>query len=159
MSQTGKSTKSSAADAMDAFSIGLQNVEIPPIFRDIADRTMDQAKDVYARTTAAAAEATDFIDGAYETARQNVRSLSAKAIEAAKTNADAGFALFRDLLGARTFADAIEVQTAFTRKQFEVATAQLREFQEASQKAFFEAAKPAREAVEKTFASAAKAAA
>lgn len=163
MSQTSaksspKGAASAADAAMDAFSLGLQAVEVPPFVRDIADRSVAQAKDVYTRAQAAMEEATDMMDGAYETMRQSARSLSTKALEAAQANADASFALFKDLLGAKTFADAIEMQTAFARKQFDVATAQMREFQEVTQKAVFDAAKPAREAVEKALKTGAKAA-
>jgi phasin len=152
-------TASTAADAaMDAFSMGLQNVEIPAIFRDMADRTVTQAQDAYSRVKAAAEEATDMLDDAFETARKSAKSLSVKALEAAQANAEASFALFKDLLGAKTFADAIELQTAFARKQFDAASTQLKELQEATQKAFLDAAKPAREAAEKAFKTAAKAA-
>lgn len=153
-----KATAGAAEAAADAFS-SVQNLEIPAIFRDVADRTVSQAKDVYSRTRAAAEEATDMIENAYESTRQSVRSMSLKALEAAQVHADASFALFKDLFGAKTFADAMEVQTAFARRQMDTAVAQMKDFQEVAQKAFMDAAKPAQDAMTKTFASATRAAA
>lgn len=156
MTTAAKSAKGAGtADSFDAFSLGMQNFEIPGVLRDAAERSVTQAKDMYAKTRAAAEEATDLMENAYENARQSARAMSLKALEAAQVHADASFALFRDLMGARTFADAVELQTAFTRKQFDAASAQMKEFQEAAQKAWQDAAAPARDAMVRSFGTAA----
>ena len=152
MTTAAKTAKGAGTPAFDAFSLGTQNFEIPGAFRDAAERTVNQAREIYSRTRAATEDATDVLESAYEAARQSARSMSLKALEAAQVHADASFALFRDLMGARTFADAVELQTAFTRKQFDTAAAQLKEFQEAAQKAWQDAAAPARDAMAKSFA-------
>jgi len=146
-----KTTKTAAEAAADTFAGAFQNAEIPAALKDAADRTLTQAKDVYARAKTAAEEAGDLMDATFETARANAKAFGAKAFEAAQVNAEATFAFARELLGAKTMADAFELQTAFARKQFETATAQFRELQEVSQKAFIDAAKPAREAAEKAY--------
>ncbi len=74
-----------------------------------------------------------------------------KAIDAVKTNSDASFALAKDLFGAKTFAEVIELQTSFARKQFDAMQTQVKEFQELTQKYVTEAAKPVTAQVEKTF--------
>ncbi len=98
------------------------------------------------------------MEDSFESARQGAVALGLKAIDAAKKTTDASFELFASLMGAKTMTDALELQTAFARKQMELAAGQAKEFQDAAQKAFMDAAKPTREAFEKAFTSPYKAA-
>ena len=144
-------TATPAATPFDAFSVNMQSVEVPVIFRDMAEKTVAQARDGYAKMKTAAEEATDMVEDTYETAREGAFALSVKALDAAKTNSDASYAFAKDLFGVKTFAEAIELQTAFARKQFESVGAQFKEFQELSQKFVADATKPVTAQVEKTF--------
>ena len=80
-----------------------------------------------------------------------IASAQASLIDAVKANSDASFAFAKDLFGAKTLADVIELQTAFARQQFETATAQFKEFQDLVQKVVADTAKPMTAHVEKTF--------
>jgi phasin len=93
------------------------------------------------------------VEGTYETAREGAFNLSIKMLDAVKANSDASFALVRDLIGAKTFAEVIELQTAYARKQFDAVTAQAREFRELTQKMVSDTARPVTAQVEKTFSS------
>ena len=112
---------------------------------------MAQARDAYAKMKTAAEDATEVVEDTFETARDGAFTFSVKAIDAVKANTDASFALARDLFGAKTLADVIELQTAFARKQFETATAQIKEFQDLAQKIVTDTTKPVTTQVEKTF--------
>jgi phasin len=135
--------------AFDAFA--LPTGEIPAAFREAAEKSVSQARDVYARIKNAAEETTDLLEETYETMREGSLAAGLKTLEATKANADASFALYRDLIGAKTFADALELQTAFARKQFDAMAGQVRDFQEFAQKFAVDSAKPARVAWEKAF--------
>jgi len=74
-----------------------------------------------------------------------------KALDAAKNNTDASFAFARDLFGAKTVSEVIQVQTAYTRKVFDAAASQFKDFQELTQKFVTDATRPVTEQVEKTF--------
>ena len=59
--------------------------------------------------------------------------------------------LARDIFGAATMSEVIELQSSFARKQFEAVTAQMREFQALGEKYITATTKPVAEKVEKTF--------
>ena len=148
-----KAAKAAAAPTtpFDAFSMNVPSVEVPAAFREFAEKSIAQARDTYARMKSAAEDATDAVEGTYETAREGAMALGVKALDTAKSNADASFAFARDLFGAKTFAEVIEFQTAFARQQFEAVTAQFKEFQELAQKVATDTAKPFTTKVEKAF--------
>jgi phasin len=148
---TATRSKPSKTAAAEAFDIDVSTVEVPAVFRDFAEKGIAQARDAYARMKSAAEEATDVVENTYETARENAYSLGVKALELARSNTDASFALARDLFGAKTFAEVIELQTAFARKQFDSVSAQVKELQDLTAKFVTESAKPVAAQVEKTF--------
>ena len=95
----------------------------------------------------AAEDATDMAEDSYETARQGAFAFGAKALDVARVNSEASFSLTRDLFGAKTFAEVIELQSSFARKQFDVLGTQAKEFQVLTQKYV----KDSTEQAEKTF--------
>ena len=95
--------------------------------------------------------ASGLAEEAFENARDGALTIGAKAIDAARTNSDASFALARDLFGARTMSEAIALQSAFARKQFAAVTAQMKAFQELSDKVIATTTGPVSEKVTKAF--------
>ncbi len=150
-------TKTKKTDALEfkppfeAFSMPAANFEVPVAFRELAEKGIAQARDTYAKMKSAAEDTTEAVEDTFETARDGAFTFGVKAIDAAKTNSDASFAFAKDLFGAKTFADVIELQTAFARQQFDTMTAQVKEFQELAQKVVTEATKPMQAHVEKSF--------
>lgn len=139
------------ANPFEAFTMNVPSVEVPAAFRDFAEKSIAQARDTYSKLKSATEDATDVVEDTYETAREGAFTLGVKAIDSAKANADASFALVRDLFGAKTVAEVIELQTAFARQQFDAVSAQVKEFQELAQKVVTDTAKPMTTRVEKTF--------
>lgn len=127
------------------------NFEVPVAVREFAEQGITQARDTYAKMKSAAEDTSDLVEDTYQTARDGAFAISTKTLDAAKTNTDATYAFAKDMFGAKTLADVIELQTAFARQQFETATAQMKDFQEISQKVFAEASKPMTAHAEKTF--------
>jgi phasin len=121
------------------------------VFRDLAEKSISQARDTYAKMKTAAEDATGLVEDTYETAREGAFAIGVKTLDAAKVNSDASFACARDLFGAKTFAEVIELQTAFARKQFDTFGGQFKELQELTQKYVTETTKPVTAKVEKTF--------
>ena len=142
-----KTTKT-AAPEVDAF--GIANLEVPAAMRDIAEKSVNQAKEAYDKIKSATEEATDMIEDSYETTRQNVVEFNKKAIDVAMANTNATFEFMKDLMAAKSMADAVELQTGFTRKQFEALSAQSKDLQELATKAATDATQPIKDAVEKT---------
>jgi phasin len=128
----------------------LPHVEVPAAFREMAEQGVAQAKAGYEKMKTAAEETTDMIEDSYETARAGMVEYNLKAIEAAKTNTDAMFAFAKDFVGVKTFAEAVELQTAFARKHFETMTAQTKDLQAIATKVATESVQPVKDAVSKT---------
>lgn len=151
--KTAKSAKpASAAPAnpFEAFNVAMPSVEMPTAFRDMAEKSIAQAREGYSKMKVAAEEATDMVEDTYETAREGVFAIGVKTLDLAKANSDASFAFAKDLFGAKTFAEVIELQSAFARKQFDTLGAHAKELQDLTQKFVTDAAKPVTAQVEKT---------
>jgi len=146
-----KPAKIAPTAPFDAFNVSMPSMEMPAVFRDLAEKSISQARDAYTKMKTAAEEATDMVEGSYETAREGAYAMSVKALDAAKVNSDASFDFAMSLFGAKTFADMIELQTSFARKQFDTFGTQIKEFQDLTQKYVTEATKPVTAQVEKSF--------
>ena len=125
--------------------------QFPNAFRELAEKSVTQARETYAKLKTAAEDATDLVESTVEAAREGAFALSVKALDAAKTNSDASFALARELFGARTLSEVIELQSAYARRLFESTTAQFKEFQELAEKVVTDTTKPVAEKVERSF--------
>ncbi|MEJ1161697.1 phasin [Prosthecomicrobium sp. N25] len=129
----------------------MPQIEVPPVFREMAEKGVEQAKQNYEKLKVAAEEATDMIEDTYETARSGLVEYNLKALDAMKANTDAVFGFAKDLASVKTFAEAVELQTAFVRKQFESVTAQAKDLQAVAQKVATETSQPVKDVFSKTF--------
>ena len=152
---TDKPAKPAAKKASETFAAepfampAMPNVEVPAAVREMAEKSVAQAKDAYEKMKSAAEEATDVLEDTYETTRKGVVTFNMKAIDAVKANSDATFAFARDMLAVKSLSEAIELQTAFTRKSFEAMSAQAKEFQELATKIATESGAPMKDAFQK----------
>jgi phasin len=119
-------------------------------FRAFTEKGVEQSKEAYAKFKANAEDAQKALETTIETVRAATNELSLKSIEAARTNADAGFSHLQALVAVKSLAELIELQTAFARKSFETAVEQAKDLQAASTRAGDEIARPLKEAFEKT---------
>ncbi|WP_237152160.1 phasin [Oryzibacter oryziterrae] len=136
-------------ETIDAFAIG--GFEMPEMIRDAAEKSAKQVKDAYDKLRTAAEEATDVIEEQIATTRSGVSALNGKVLENAKANVDASFQFVHDVLSVKSFAEVIELQTAFARAQFETASAQVKEFHELATKVATDTSAPVKDAFEKLF--------
>jgi phasin len=149
---TAKTTKTTKTTApFEAFSFPTPTFDVPVAFRELAEKSVSQAREAYAKMKSASEDATGLVEETFENAREGAFAIGVKALDAAKTNSDASFALARDMFGAKTMSEVIELQSAFARKQFDAVTAQFKELQELGEKYVTSATKPVTEKVEKTF--------
>jgi phasin len=129
----------------------LPKLEVPAAFREIAEKSVAQAKDAYERVKAAAEEATDLLEDTYTTAAKGAADYNLKVIEAARTNTNAAFDYARELLDVKSFSDVIELSTAHARKQFETVSEQTKELAALAQKVATETTEPLKTGVTKAF--------
>lgn len=151
-----RSTKAKAAAPAavtfpDFEAFALPKMEIPAAFREATEQGIESAREAYAKVKTAAEDATDLMEDTFETSRQGVVEFNHKAVDAAKTNADATFTFIKDIMSVKTLAEAIELQSTFARQQFDALSAQTKEMQELATKLGTDVSAPVKEAMEKSF--------
>ncbi len=129
----------------------IPKVEMPAAFREFAERGVAQCKDTYEKMKAAAEEATDVLETTYSTASKGASDYGLKMIEATRTNTNAAFDFFGELITAKSPSEVIELSSAHARKQFEAFTQQGKELTALAQKVATETAEPIKSGMNKAF--------
>ena len=132
-------------------TLNMQNFEIPFAIRDVAEQSLEQARETYDKVKSATEAATSVLEDSIESSRKHIVKINEKVLDVAKENASATFDHFKGVTAVKTAGEAFELQTAFTQKQFEVANKQGKELQDLASKFVTEFVAPAKEAFNKTF--------
>jgi phasin len=123
----------------------MPKMEVPAAFREVAEKSIAQAKEGYDKMKRVAEDATDMLEHTYTTASTGCSGYGLKLIETARANSNAAFDLMSGLLGAKSYSEAVELSTAYMRSQFETMTAQAKELTEHAQKVATDTAEPMKE--------------
>lgn len=122
-------------------------------FRDFAEKGAAQSKEAYAKLKSATEEATRTVEATVQTAQAGTVELGLKAIDALRTNADLSLSHMEALLGVKSVAELVELQTSFIRKHAEVTMEQAKAIQETVKKVTETVTKPGKDAAEKVMSS------
>jgi phasin len=139
----------------DIPSFEMPKMEVPAAFREFAEKGIAQCKDSYDKMKCAAEEATDVLEDTYATASKGASGYGLKLLETARTNSNAAYELFGEILGAKSYAEVVELSTAYMREQFDTMTVQAKELAEHAQKVATETAEPIKESLTGAFSKAA----
>ena len=138
----------------DVFSIAsIDPSKFSESFREFAEKGAAQTKEAYAKMKEAAEDATKTVEATLESAQAGSVELGLKAIDALRTNAENSLSHMEALLGVKSVAELFELQTAFLRKQAEVAVEQAKSLQETSKKVAEKVTAPGKSAAEKAMKS------
>ena len=138
----------------DVFSIAsIDPSKLSESFREFAEKGATQTKEAYAKMKEAAEDATKTVEATLESAQAGSVELGLKAIEALRTNAENSLSHMEALLGVKSVSELFELQTAFLRKQAEVAVEQAKTLQETSKKVAEKVTAPVKSASEKAMKS------
>jgi phasin len=138
----------------DVFSIAsIDPSKFSESFRDFAEKGAAQSKEAYAKMKEAAEDATKTVEATLESAQAGTVELGLKAIDALRTNAENSLSHMEALLGVKSVSELFELQTAFLRKQAEVAVEQAKTLQETSKKVAEKVSAPGKSAAEKAMKS------
>jgi phasin len=129
----------------------MPKMEIPAAFREIAEKSVSQAKETYEKMKSAAEEATDVLEDTYATATKGVSDYGLKLIEAARENTNSAFDFAAQLMTVKSLSEVVELSTAHSRKQYEAVTAQTKELAAIAQKVAVDTAEPVKESFGKVF--------
>ncbi len=128
--------------ANDPFSASIIPFEVPEQVRAFAEKGVSQARDSYAKFKDAAETHNGTMEAVFTNASKGASTYSAKLVEFMKANTTTSLDFAQELFGVKTPAEALELWTSHTRKQFETLTAQAKELAELSQKVATETVEP-----------------
>jgi phasin len=146
-----KSAPAFETPKFDIPSFDLPKMEIPAAFREIAEKSVSQAKDNWEKMKAATEEATDLLENSYSNAAKGAADYGLKLIETARVNTNSAFDFAGVLLTAKSLSEVVELSTSHARKQFETLTAQSKELTALAQKVAAETAEPLKAGVTSAF--------
>ncbi|MBB3353295.1 phasin [Rhizobium sp. L9] len=138
----------------DVFSIAsFDPSKLAESFREFAEKGAQQSKDAYAKLKSAGEEAGKTLEATVQTAQAGTVEIGLKAIDVLRVNAETSLSHMEALLGVKSVAEFVELQTSFLRKQAELAVDQAKSIQETTKQVAEKLAKPSKEAAEKAMAS------
>ena len=97
-----KSAPAFETPKFDIPSFDLPKMEIPAAFREIAEKSVSQAKDNWEKMKAATEEATDLLENSYSNAAKGAADYGLKLIETARVNTNSTFDFAGVLLTAKS---------------------------------------------------------
>ncbi len=142
MQETNSPRAKTPEYAFDVPKLEASAAEATAAMREFAEKGITQAKDAYARMKTLAEEATGILETTFANASKGFADYGLAIVEMARVNSNANFDFAAELIGARTFAQVIEVSTSHTRKQIERATGQVKDLTSLTQKIANSTAEP-----------------
>ena len=126
-------------------------MEVPAAFRELAEKSVTQAKDNWEKMKAATEEASDLIEDSYATASKGATDYGLKLIETSRANTNSMFDYATQLMTVKSLSEAVELSTSHMRKQFDTLSAQSKELTALAQKVTTETVEPIKESVTSVF--------
>jgi phasin len=110
--------------AFDMNKMDFSSMEMPAAMREFVEKGVAQSKEGYDKVKAMAEDATANMEKSFETSAKNSAEVNKMVLSNAKTNLNASIDHAEKLLGVKTFAEAIELQSEFARAQYEALAGQ-----------------------------------
>lgn len=148
-SNAAKSKKS--ANIFAAQAVEMPKMEVPTAVREMAEKSVTQAKDNWEKMKAATEEATDMIESSYSTVSRGASDYGLALIDAARANTNAAFDFYSRIVTAKSLSEVIELSTTHARQQFEAMTAQSKDLAALAQKVTTDTVEPIRSGVASAF--------
>ena len=120
----------------------MPKMEVPAAFREVAEKSVAQAKESWEKMKAASEEATEVMEETYATASKGASDYGLKMIEAARANTNAAFDYATKLMAAKSVSEVVELSTAHARSSFDTITAQTKELTALAQKVSTDTVEP-----------------
>ena len=125
--------------------------EAPSSFIDLFDKTLARTKDMHQKMSTILEHSTEAFEEAFSCANRGSTEYRVKLMEIARQNANTTFDLARQAFEAKSLPELLELTLAHQRKQFELASAQLKELSALTQKVVNEITKPIRHGIAEPF--------
>lgn len=119
-------------------------------YREFAEKGAVQSREAYARMKTAAEEATKTMETTVDSAQAGSLELGLKAVATLRANAESAFSHMEALMGVKSVAELMELQSTYLRQQIETGVDQAKSWQDAVRKVSEDVSKPGKAIVEKT---------
>jgi phasin len=116
--------------------------EIPPEMRNIAEKSVEQAKQAFDGFITAAHQAVSALEGQAETARKGAKDVTEKAMTFAERNIANSFEFAQQLVRAKDVQEFMRLQADYVRTQMQALTEQAKDLGESTSKAARDATTP-----------------
>jgi phasin len=118
--------------------------ELPPEVRNLAERSVEQARQAFDGFIAAAQQAVTAFEGQAETARKGAKDVTEKAMSFAQHNIASSFELAQQLIRAKDVQEVMKLQNEYITKQMQAFSEQARTLGESTSQAGRDAMTPKR---------------
>ena len=125
--------------------------EVPSSLIDVFEKSVARAKDAHEKVASIMEHSTGAFEEAFTCANRGQAEYRAKIMEITRANANLAFDLAREMCEAKTIGDILGSAVAHQRRQFETATAQMKELSALTQKVVREATEPIRTGMNEPF--------
>lgn len=115
--------------------------DVPPQIRDMAEKSVDQAKKAFDGFMQQAHKAITTIEGQATAVQAGSKDFNSKAMSFAEANVSASFEFAQSLLKAKDVNDVVRLQTEYMQSQLKAFGEQAKELGAAATKAMTDAAK------------------
>jgi hypothetical protein len=136
VAEKARATYRKTAAQLEEFA---RDAQMPESMRALAEKSVSQTRELYVHSLEAVLESWE---GFVVAAGQGAVALNRKAIDIARRNINSGFSLAESLAGAKNLAEAMELQTAYWRKQLGELASQAGEMRMLSTKVTTDVAAP-----------------
>ena len=118
------------------------HAQVPTSMRALIERTVAQTRSFYQQSANAFQEVFESWESSLDAAGQGAVALNRKIVDIADRNIRSSYDLATRLLASKNLADALEVQTAYWRKQFDTLGVEAEEVRSLSNQITADAARP-----------------
>ncbi len=139
-------TASEAVEAIVEPDIAMQE----PV-RSALQEGAAESRAAFVKAKVSADEVTNALELSFAAAKDGAIAFNAKALAAARANAEAGLHLIKAAFGVKSVADLVALQSDFARKQTDATVAQFKELAELAQKTAAQTIEPIRAQLTKAF--------
>jgi phasin len=113
----------------------LKSFEVPNEMRELAEKSVEQARTAFDKFLDAARRTTSTASNAAEVTRTTVGGMTSQGFEYAEQNVNAALDFAKQLVRAKDAQEAMQLQADFVRKQFSTMQSQAKEMSGAAQDA------------------------
>ena len=128
----------------DEFEQFTKDAQMPEAVRIFAEKNIAQTREIYERSKDALESVLESWERTFDAAGQGAVALNRKVIDITQRNINSIFEFARSLIGAKTIAEAMELQSTYWRKQLDALKSQADEVRALSTRVTADVVEPAK---------------